>query len=94
MNKENDEPWRDWEIEDWEHEIWLRRQIIGNSFYKNKEERAKEAYFQLIMEEQERGGFRQTWTEIIEKRSAARKLMKKMENEEDKEGANSDKPGK
>ena len=86
MNKENEEPWRDWEVEDWENDIWKTRQIIKiDCCYKNKEERAKEAYFQLIMEEQETGDFRQTWMEIIEERSAARKLMKKMEKEEDKE---------
>ena len=85
MNKENDEPWRDWEIEGWKHDIWKTRQTTKiYCCYKNKEERAKEAYFQLIMEEQERGDFRQTCMEIIEERIAARKLMKKMEKEEDK----------
>ena len=92
MNKENDEPWRDWEIEDWEHDIWKTRQIIKiDCCYKNKEERAKEAYFQEIKEEEEKGIYRQTVAELIEERSAARKLMKEMEKEEDKEDANSDK---
>ena len=42
----------------------------------------------------ERGYYRQTVAELIEETSAARKLIKKMEKEEEKEGANSDKPGK
>ena len=93
MNKENNEPWRDWEVEDWEHDLWKTRQKI-DVWYQTKEERAKGAYLQLIIEEGERGEFRQTWMEIIEERSAARKLMKKREKEEDKENENSDEPGK
>ena len=93
MNKENDEPWRNWEVEDWERDICKQRHIMNiDHCYISKEERAKGAYFQLMMEE--KGDFRQTWMEIIEERSATRKLMKKREKEEYKENGNSDEPGK
>ena len=116
MSEENAEPWSDAQIEEWEHDIWLKIQEIGNDFYNDEEEdkemegdpfeeeerrrwqeeeeRAKEAYFQEIKKEEERGVYRQTVAELIEERSAARKLMKEMEKEEDKEDANSDKPEK
>ena len=89
MNKENNEPWRDWEVEDWEHDMWKTRLHKFDFWNQTKEERAKEqskgAYLQLIIEEGERGEFRKTWMEIIEERSAARKLMKEREKEEDNE---------
>ena len=116
MTREIDEPWSAAEIEEWEHDRWLKIKEMGEDFYKNEEEedemeddpyeeeerrrwqeeeeRAKEAFFQEIKKEEERGVFRQTVAELIEERSAARKLMKEMEKEEDKEDANSDKPGK
>ena len=92
MNKENNEPWRDWEVEDWEHDLWKTKQKI-DVLYQTKEERAKGAYLQLIIEEGEGWEFRQTLMEII-KKSAARKLMKKREKEEEKENEKSDEPGK
>ena len=94
MNKENNEPWRDWEVEDWEHDIWKTRLHKFEFWNQTKEERAKGAYLQLIIEEGERGEYRKTWMEIIEERSAERKLMKKREKEEDKENEKSDEPGK
>ena len=53
MNKENNEPWRDWEVEDWEQDIWKTRLHKIDFWYQTKEERAKAAYFQLIIEEGE-----------------------------------------
>ena len=89
MNKENNEPWRDWEVKDWEQDIWKTRLYKFDFWNLTDEERAEEqskgAYLQLAIEEGERGEFRKTWMEIIEERSAARKLMKEREREEDME---------
>ena len=116
MNRENDEPWSAEEVEEWEHDQWLKIQEMGDEAYmkveeedemeedpyeeeerrrwQEEEERAKEAYFQEIKEEEERGVYRQTVAELIEERSAARKLMKKMKKEKEEINANSEKPEK
>ena len=82
MNRENDEPWSAEEVEEWEHDQWLKIQEMGDEAYRKveeegemeedpyekeerrrwqeEEERAKEAYFQEIKEEEERGFYRQT----------------------------------
>ena len=67
MNKENNEPWRDWEVEDWEHDLWKTKQKI-DVWYQTKGERAKGAYLQLIIGEGERGEFRKTLMEMIKKK--------------------------
>ena len=37
MNRENDEPWSAAEIEEWEHDRWLKIQEMWKDFYKNEE---------------------------------------------------------
>ena len=37
MSRENDEPWSAAEIEEWEHDRWLKIQEMGEDFYKNEE---------------------------------------------------------
>ena len=38
MSEENDEPWSAAEIEEWEHDRWLKIQEMGDDFYKNEED--------------------------------------------------------
>ena len=77
MNKDNNEPWRDWEVEDWEHDFWNTRLHKFDFWSLTKEERAEEqskgAYLELAIEEGERGEFRKTWMEIIEKKKCSKK---------------------
>ena len=90
MSEENAESWDEDQIEAWEHDRWLMMQEMGNNFYKDnevdpfeeeervkwqeEEERAKASYFQMIKGEEEKGYFRQTVAELVEERSAAKKL--------------------
>ena len=101
MNEENAESWNEEQIEEWEHERWLKIQEMGDDFYKDdeemevdpfeeeekvrwqeEEEKAKAAYFKMIKEEEEGGYFRQTVSELVEERSAAKRLRKEMEIKE------------
>ena len=77
INKENNEPWRDWEVEDWEYDLWKTRQKT-DVWYQTKEERAKGAYFQLIIEEGERGKYRKN----MEGTNRRKKCRKKADEEE------------
>ena len=38
MSEENYEPWSAAEIEEWEHDRWLKIQEMGDDFYKNEED--------------------------------------------------------
>ena len=60
--------------------------------WQKEEEEAKEAYFQMIKGEEERGYFRKTVSELIEEESEAKKIMKKMQKEKEEKEANAEKP--
>ena len=38
MNRENDEPWSAEEVEEWEHDQWLKIQEMGDEAYMKVEE--------------------------------------------------------
>ena len=47
--------------------------------WQEEEEKAKASYFKMIKEEEEKGYFRQTVAELVEERSAAKKLRRELE---------------
>ena len=47
--------------------------------WQEEEEKAKASYFKMIKEEEEKGYFRQTVAELVEDRSAAKKLRRELE---------------
>ena len=107
MNEDSAEAWSEEQIEEWEHDRWMKIQEMGNDFYKDdedvevdpfeeeervrwqeEEEKAKVKYLKMIKEEEEGGYFRQTVAELVEERSAAKKLRKEMERKHEKTGKN------
>ena len=97
MNEENEGPWSEEQIEEWEHDKWLKMQEMRGEIYdpdfnffkeeeiennpfkdeerrkwQQEEEEAKEAHFQMIEEEEGRGYFRKTVSELIEEESQAK----------------------
>ena len=38
MNEENAESWSEEQIEEWEHDRWLKIQEMGDDFYKDEED--------------------------------------------------------
>ena len=47
--------------------------------WQEEEERAKASYFKMIKEEEEKGYYRQTVAELVEERSAEKKLRRELE---------------
>ena len=62
MNEENAESWNEEQIEEWEHDRWLKIQEMGDDFYKDDEEREVDPF-----EEEEKV----KWQEEEEKAKAA-----------------------
>ena len=65
---------QDLEVDPFEEEERVR--------WQEEEEKAKAANFKMIKEEEEGGYFRQTVSELVDERSAAKRLRKEMEIKE------------